>query len=300
MRDLLLEKGWRRHSVVSLRDDTLNQFIPHLPDKIKTVLCQRGAVLIVATYDCAVVSPCFDSEPWVQLLAAFPVTFEKKYSQGRDPRRLHFSIGHNDQSITFETNAACIAQLDRELLCPCQPDDEYVLPDSSKYDLKNWLAERFKQETWPDAFNIAIQPIQKRLKKFWARYTDCISSLYIKLDTYEEIPAGKYCAAIIIAIDVGKQRKLIQQMRSNNNQLKDKSMDEVISHLSSELIDIIGSTLDIEADPTMQNGKAVAVIEENGITVHQIRQFYRFSPYSMSEFKKESALPVDMLSSKSN
>jgi len=300
VRDLLLNKGWRRHSVLSIKHDSLNHAYPHLPDKIKSIAAIDGAILIIATYDCAVVNPCFESEPWIQLLVAFPAKFEKRFAQGRDPRRIHFTVNHLGMEKIFETNAVGIAQLDRELLCDIAPDDDYQLNEDSKYDLKNWLAERFKQETWPDSFNKAVKPVERRLKRFWNRYNDYISSLYLKLDTYKELSEGKYSASIIVALEVGKQRALIKQIKSNNKQLADKTIDEVMTYLSSEILNIFGDVIIIEDDVTTTIGKAVEVMEENAITVHHLRSFYRFSPYTMSEFGSEAPLPLDMQSSRAN
>lgn len=300
VRDLLLNKGWRRHSIISIKHDSLNHAFPYLEEKTKAIAALDGAIIIVATYDCAVVNPCFESEPWVQLLVAFPVSFEKRFAQGRDPRRIHFTVEHSGEEKVFETNAAAITQVNRELLRDISPDDDYQLIDNSKYDLKNWLAERFKQDTWPDSFNRAVKPVEKRLKKFWTRYNEYISSLYIKLDTYEELNEGRYTVSIIIALEVGKQRALIKQIRSSNKQFSDKTVDEIMNVLSSEIIDIFGETIIIEVDPTTATNKAVEVMSEDMITLHQLRNFYRFSPYTMSDFASVNPLPVDMKSSKSN
>jgi hypothetical protein len=300
VRELLLNKGWRRHSLLSIRHDSLNHVFPHLPEKIQSIASIKGAILIIATYDCAVVNSCFDTEPWVQLLAAFPVEFEKQFAQGRDPRKIHFTINHFGQKETFETNAASIVQIERKLLCNILPDDEYELVENSKYDLKNWLAERFKQDTWPDAFNKAVKPIEKRLKRLWKRYNEHISSLYLKLNTYDELDHDKYSVAIIVAIEVGKQRALVKLIRSNNKQLIDKPIDDVMKDLSNEVINIFGDTVIIEDDPTTSIGKAIEVIGEDGITIHHLRSFHRFSPYTLSEFEKDTPLPIDMVAGKSN
>lgn len=299
-REWLLSKGWRRHSIVSHKQNSLAQLLPALPSKVKSIASLEEAILIIATYDCAVVNPCFEVEPWIQLLVAFPVELEKKFTEGRDPRRIHFRLNHLGIEKTFETNAAGIVQVNREKLCEISPDNDYHIIDSSKYDLKNWLAERYKQDTWPDAFNSAIKPRESRLKRFWTRYNNYISSLYIKLNTYEELEDSNYSASIIVALGVGKQRGLIKQLRKNNKQLTDKGLDKVITHFSSEIITIFEDVIIIEDDPTTDLGKAVEVIEENSLTVHQLKNFFRFSPYSLSNFESESPLPMDMKPNRAN
>ena len=117
----------------------------------------------------------------------------------------------------------------------------------------------------------------------------------IKLDTYEELVGAKYTAAIIVAIEEGKERALVTKMRENNKQLKDKSVDEVKNHLANEVLTVFGDSFDVENDPTNQHhGKAVSIAGEDQVTMHQLRTFSRFSPYSLSEFGAEAPPPVEM------
>jgi len=118
---------------------------------------------------------------------AFPAEYKKRFSKGRDPRRLHFDIHIKGDNQNYETNASCVCQVPREVLLEIKPDFSYDIGEPSKYDLKNWLAERYRQSTWPDAFNNALRPAEKRLKRFWGRYRDYISGMYIQLNSYEEI-----------------------------------------------------------------------------------------------------------------
>lgn len=297
-KEQILEKGWRRHSVISSYQEGTALLLPHLPEIITNIVSAEGAIILVSTYDCAVVSPCFESEPWVQLLVAFPAMHEKKYAKGRDPRRLHFTVIHEGEDLQFETNASCICQVSRELLLQIEPDTTYKVDDTAKYDLKNWLAERFRQDTWPNAFNAALKPAEKRLKRFWQRYNEYISGMYIKLNTYKEIEEGKYSASIIVAVEAEKMLGLIRKLRAIDNSLKGKPIKEVMIRLESTVISAFGNTILIDEDPTKSIGKAVEFIEEGQLSVTQLRHFPRFSPYSLSEFDSIASLPVDMVPAK--
>ena len=83
-RDELLEKGWRRHSIVSSGHGGMAILLPHLPEKAKKIASIDGAIALIATYDCAVVNSCFEDEPWVQILVAFPIEYQKRFAKGRD------------------------------------------------------------------------------------------------------------------------------------------------------------------------------------------------------------------------
>ena len=294
-REQLLEKGWRRHSVISPSHDAITALLPYLPEVVIGIASVEGAVILISTYDCAVVNPCFSGEPWVQLLVAFPADYQKKFSKGRDPRRLHFLIGRDGNSACYETNASCICQVKRDLLLEIEPDLPYLVSDSDKYDLKNWLAERFRQDTWPDAFNFALKPAEKKLKKFWVRYNDFISGMYIKLNTYDELEDGRYSVSIIVAIESGKQRKLISKVREVDKNMRDKSIDEVMARIENEVLNAFGNTVSIDEDRTKLHGKAIEIIDENVLSVHQLRHFPRFSPYSLSEFDSDAPPPVDLV-----
>lgn len=271
--------------------------LPYLPDEIKKIASSPETIILISTYDCAVVSPCFDTEPWIQLLVAFPIDHIKELTNGRNPRRLHFVVRHNGKDGFFETNARCICQVDRRFLLSASPDLEYSISNSDKYDLKHWLAERFRQDTWPNAFNTALKPAKKRLKGFMKRYNNYVSGIYVKLNTYDEIASGKYSASIIIAVESGRLRGLLGHIRDKVTISAEKSIEEVLSHMESEVAMAFGNTIDIEDDPT-KSKKAVEIMDEANLTVDLQRHFPRFSPYSLSDFNSNAPLPAEMIPAK--
>ena len=300
MRIQLINKGWRRHSVISIHNDALNHVLPKLPEIIQKSLSKTDSILLIATYDCAVVNPCFDNEPWVQLLVATPTDYQKKYANGRDPRRIHIKLAYCDQEQELEVCAAGICQIDREILCEIYPDLNYSLSESCKYDLKQWLAERYRQDTWPDSFNKAIRPANKTLKKFWKRYNDYLSGMYFKLNTYEELECEDYEAAIIVAIENKKLRSLMQVLKGANSQLEEKNINKLLDGLANEVLVALKGTIKLTPDPSNSLGISLEILEESQITVTHLRSFHRFSPYSLSEFGSNAPLPVDNLPGKSN
>ncbi len=295
-RELLLEKGWRRHTFIST-ENQLDNLLAALPDKLHDLLHVKDIKIIIATYDCAVVNGSFDDEPWLQLLIAIPTGFNKQHSSGRSARRLHFYIRSDKDEIAYEVNARSICQIDRELLKSLDRDDSVGISLEYSYDLRNWLAERYRQDTWPDAFNRAVEPAEKRLKKFWKRYQEYITGLYIKLNTYDEIEEGKYKEAKIICIESEKERSFIVHLREKDNSLIGKGISEVKNKVVNEVKVAFGETVEFEEDTTNMSGYAIEILDEGSVTVDQLRKFPRYSPYSLSLYD-DAPLPAEMISSK--
>ncbi len=300
VREELLAKGWRRHSVISKSKNKFDRLLKLFPENLNVMASKEDAIILLSTYDCAVVSPCFETEPWIQILVAIPVDYKKELSCGRNPRRLHFKIHKNEKELSYETNASGIYQLDRKILCDLQPDLIYKVNNENQFHLKNWLAERYKQNTWPDSFNSSLKPAERKLKKFWKKYNDYVSSAYIKLDTYDEIENKKYEISVIIALEDKKKRVLVNYLRNENKGLEGANIEKVLSQLENEVINAFGNTVIFTKDKTRAHKKAVVVLEESNITISLLKIFYRFSPYSLSNLSSDDPLPIDILSGRSD
>ncbi|MDO6747831.1 hypothetical protein [Gilvimarinus sp. 1_MG-2023] len=282
-----------------MSEDSLKILSPELPEKIIGMASAQGAVILVALYDCGVVNGCFDQEPWVQLLVAVPAEFNKNLSKGRNARRLHFRVTKDGEDLNFETNALGISQVSRELLLKLKIDESYRLGDTSKSDLKQWLAERYRQDTWPDAFNAAVKRRERQLKKLYKRYNEFVGGLYLHLHSYEELSGGKYTVSIILAIESGKLRALVKHIREARPEFSEKNIDAVLAILSNEVLAAFGDSVTFREDRTnLVHGVAIEVKEENNITLDDLRHFSRFSPYALSEFGTGNPLPAEMTPSK--
>lgn len=294
-RAFLLENGWRRHSIISNSSGGLDKLKEVLPSEFEKIFSEDGCIAIISTYDCAVVSSSFEAEPWLQLQLAFPKDKKPQYEKCRDPRVLHFSVFFDDELVNYETNATCLCQIDRQFLLKATPCQNLVIEDNSKEDLKTWLAERFRQGAWPDAFNDSLKPAKGRLKSLWKRYNDFFTGLYIQLDTYEEKTEGKYIASIIVCVEDEKFRALIKKVKSTNKQLNEASSDEIILLIENEVLTAFGNAIELTEDPTKSHQKAIEIMEEGEVTLHQMRTFSRFSPYNLSMQDDESIVPFELV-----
>lgn len=294
-REVLLTNGWRRHSIISSNDPAYATFLSMLPESQKQIAIDKSAIAILATYDCAIVNPNTNSEPWLHILIAFKVNPNKQFFSGRNPRCIHFEVIDDGNIEHYETNAACIAQMERApIVSEVNQKNSVTLTERAKFDLLNWISERFKLTTWPDNFNSALKPVDKRLKSFWKRYNEYISALYIDLNTYEEVNSDEYKISIIIALENNKQRNFIKKVRELN-QNQNLNIDEANSIVENEVANIFKNCIEINEDRTNSSKLAIKIIEEKSITLHQLRSFYRFSPYSLSELNTEASLPLDII-----
>lgn len=295
----LFNKGWRRHSIISQNNGGVEAIKPLLPEIIQTLLERPGAIAIVATYDCAVVHIDYEKEPWIQLLVASPVDCQKKYTLCRDPRKLHFQITVNQTEENHEITAAGICQIRRQVLQDIKPDKSYKFQDLAGENINYWIAERFRQVTWPDAFHRALATQTTKIKKFYKKYSDYISAVYIQLDRYDEIREGeKYQLSVIIAISKHKYRSLFEWLKRTETDLKKSSLDELKEFIEGKFISAIGSNIELLKDPTKSHKKSVEVLSEDGITVTQIRVYFRYSPYTESAGSTDSLKPIDAIPGK--
>lgn len=294
-RDVLIQKGWRRHAIFCPDNGSLQQLKPHLPDEVEAILALPDTIALVATYDCAVVSGDFEGEPWIHLLIATPCNLDKQFTRGRHERRMQFEVSVGDKAIGYETNAAQFLQVPRSVLLNCSPSDQHSLNDQDKRFLNVWAAERFRREAWPDEFNNRLRPSQKRLKKLWQRYNNFVSGFYVRLTPFEEIPEGdNYEVCVIVAVETGMQRALYKHIadiadRDRKEKISPKEAEAV---LANEVLVAFGDSIKFEADRNNTWGKAVEIIEEESLTVGLMKEFFLFSPYHISLLNDPAPLEI--------
>ncbi|MGA3696362.1 hypothetical protein ACPAVH_10870 [Enterobacteriaceae bacterium TYF_5] len=295
VREKLLEKGWGRHSCI-LIDEQITQWLsPTLPESVQG-LCVNGNLLIISLYDCAVINPCFLTEPWVNVLIAKKIdTPNKQFQNNRNERKLHFFVMNDGNSEAFEVNASSIIQFERNKLLELSKNIHYQIENDSSFSLKHWLAERFRRDVWPDAFNNSIKSAEKRLKKFYDRWNDYLSGIYLKLDTWEEKPEGvKYTICGIIVIEDNKLRQLRKKIKETESGLADKDNDCLDKFISNQFKVIFDNLIDWVEDPTSLLGIALALKTEGQITLSHQREFRRLNPYTLSDQDPNAPMPAEM------
>ncbi|HHC7311257.1 TPA: hypothetical protein ACN30N_004162 [Vibrio campbellii] len=299
IRNQLLSKGWGRHSCILIEPSVSEWLSPLLSDNVRH-LCVDNNIIIISTYDCAVINDCFDSEPWVNVLIARPLeSLSGDCLNGRNERKLHFNIDIDGEDKPFEVSASGIFQFERQYLLELNKLENYTIEEHASLSLKNWLAERFRKDVWPDAFNESIKSARNRLKSYYKRRNEFVSGVYINLDSWEEkAKEDKYVIKAIIAVEDGKLRGLRKSIKDNQKQLKltDTSNEAIDIYLKCELKDILGDKVEWILDETQPKkvGVAIELKTESNFTLSHVRCYRRLNPYSMSDESDSAPMPAEM------
>ncbi len=295
VREELLKKGWGRHSCILIDASIIEWLAPQLPESVRD-LCIDGNLLIISLYDCAVINPCFKAEPWVNALIAQKIeASNKQFQNGRNERRLHFSISVNGNNEAFEVNASSIIQFERCQLLELEKQEDYIVEEDSSHSLKYWVAERFRRDVWPDAFNRSIKKVEKQLKRFYGRRNAHLSGVYLKLDSWGEKPEGeRYSVCAIVVIEDNCLRLLRRALREAQPATANMSNDDLDNSLLNEFKVALGDTVDWEEDRTSTSGIALDLKTESQVTLTHQRQFRRLNPYSLSDETPDAPMPAEM------
>lgn len=296
IREKLKDKGWGRHSCIVIDESIIGWLTPLVPEGIRELFVLNN-LLILSTYDCAIINHCFIQEPWINVLMAQPIpSLKKDYQNGRNERKLHFSVSIDGDKLPFEVNAASIFQFERKHLLKLEKSTNVLIDDNTSFSLKHWLAERFRRDVWPDAFNRTIKKAQNRLKAFYKRRNDFVSGVYLKLDTWDEKEENeKYTISAIIAIEDGKLRSLRKTIKQSEKSLANADNNALDTFLRNELKNALGDTVQWEKDPTLQPLRiALDVKAEEHITLTHQKYFRRLNPYNLSDESDNAPMPAEM------
>lgn len=279
-----LSAGWKRGAFVRL--DANRELLKELPPKLQDSIAEKDTVCIVPIlYDCALVEECFEKEPWAQVLVVWKTTLDGNFSHAKNPRRLHIEAVYEGEPVFFEINALSFAQIDRERLLEATPDKNLSWSKGALPMLLDWVAERYRQATFPDNFNQRLYPSKRLLDKVYKDqlFCDYSSGIYIRLDTFDELSEDMdYNIDIYIVIPFNVQGKEYRDFKKANE-------DSMITMLKSA----------ISTAPKIKLHK-IAVIPESEFTKNLERDFHRFTleNFSYKSKGKESALPAEYLSVK--
>lgn len=192
VRDGWLQDGWARGAFIKVEENTC--FFEQLPsiaqDKVKS---GEDVYLFPILNDCALVNPCFKTEPWVYAMICWQSdTQQKDFLFAKNPRKYHFPISIGGEDKLFEVIASNLMTLDRELMFTYAPIKNMSWPDYGLDRMLNWVSERFRTPTFPDNWNSRLSTKDKQLKKLWKTdsFEQC-SGVYIRIEPFEELPADK-------------------------------------------------------------------------------------------------------------
>ncbi|MEN4519419.1 hypothetical protein [Pantoea agglomerans] len=223
--DVRLERvqaGWKRGAFVRLAENTA--LFDELPNKMVSFLeDKKNPLVIPVLYDCALIEESFEKEPWAQVLICWEIeACSGNYAHAKNPRTLHTTAVKEGESISLEFTAMSFTQVDREVLLSCSTDNSLSWEPIKLAQLLDWVAERFRQPTFPDSFNNRLRPVERRLNAEWKSevFREFCAGVYFKLNTYAELLEHEaYTLDVIIAIPEsikGKEFALFDMKHSQN------------------------------------------------------------------------------------
>lgn len=283
LRAAWLAAGWKRGAFVRLQSNP--HLLGELPRKLCDFVADKESVCIVPIlYECALIDESFEKEPWAQVLVIWRTNYNGSYAFGKNPRRLHLRAKDGEQELCFEIAAISFSQVDRVSLLKATPDTSLSWEDGELALMLDWVAERYRQSTFPDAFNKRLEPSKKALEKLWKSENFCSysSGVYFNLDTFDELQDEiLYNVKVIITIPyIFKGREYISIDR-------DRAPD-MISRLKA----VLDAVKNIEI-------LSVDTLSEREFTKEIERDFLKFSLeyYSYKADPAMSPLPAEYLSS---
>lgn len=239
-----LASGWQRGAFINIKanQDILNV----LPPELITHIDELGrAYLIPVLYDCALVEPRQEIEPWAQALICWPCTPDGNYKFGKNPRRFHFPINTPDGETYLEVKAISFCQVDRALLLTAEPLNDWQWPKLGLEILLNWVSERFRQPTFPDEWNNRMGKLKSRLNQLWKNddFVNLCSGVYLNIQPFREVePEELYTVNAYITVPPGLEgRQLIEFNKTRSPALvqKLKSILKSLSNVTVGEVDTI-------------------------------------------------------------
>lgn len=144
------------------------------------------AVWVVVSQDCDIVNPCFEKEPFVELIKCRPIA-EKSSTLiwGDNPRILQFE---DESGRAWEVNIADRVRVDRRYLCCGSPDPDRGLSRENTSHLKRWLSRRYVRAAFPDTFNERIREAIKKIRKkaAFTKNAGVVTGIYFLCDDDEK------------------------------------------------------------------------------------------------------------------
>ena len=202
---------WRQGSLIPREALPQNDLPSDLPAE---------AILILISHDCDVVHLSYEQEPWVEVLVARPIpALNGLYTNGRNPRRMHFSLGSKNYEVSIHERFRTA----RQHLEQARPDCSELLGKADIHKLARWVAKRYSRSSFPTAFNDRVTRVGKKIKKLLEKSGHDISAIFLALDE-SELPTGevyKVVLRLVIPVEAGEDNDREQTAIEVTEELRD-------------------------------------------------------------------------------
>jgi hypothetical protein len=190
------ELGWRQGRFV--------------PDALATRIAEggyvpemaTGDVLLVVSHDCDVTHGSLEKEPLADILLCRRLRADPdgNLTLGKNPRVLQFVAASGDEEVWFEARAYERCAFPRELLAEEPPDDSLILPEKMKRLVRNWCADRYSREYFPDEFNRRLSEVADQIRQNLNRTGQYLSAIYFQGAEEELNPEVSYVLDVVGAM----------------------------------------------------------------------------------------------------
>ena len=191
---ILIPPNWRQGSVVP------RELLPpeDLPKELPV-----DAKLIAISHDCDIVNPFLESEPWLEILVARPVeALDGSLTLGKNPRKMHLSLGEENAKRYYELDIHEKFRTDRMCLKNGHPDASLRLDRVVVRRIALWVGKRYSRPSFPTAFDRRIpETIRKKIKKLLARSGADIRGIFLALNDDELEQNQPYLVVLRLVID---------------------------------------------------------------------------------------------------
>ena len=166
----------------------------------------------------------FTKEPTVELLIARTITVDERDGTkfyGKNPRLMQFEVNSQLYQVSIQEKLV----LDRRLLTTCAPAGR--LKDDVVRELAIWTANRYRRLAFPHSFNKRLLSA-RGLERTLRREAGVITALYVRLNTFEELPDSDPYRVELRALMRDETRD-----NQESEQRAIKAFTAIVKHLSS-------------------------------------------------------------------
>jgi hypothetical protein len=227
------------------------------------------AKLIAISHDCDICNRFLDDEPWLEILVAWPIgELDGSLTLGKNPRKMHFSIGEGVAQRHYELDIHKKFRTKRDCLSAGHPDPSFKLDRHQIQLIARWVGKRYSRPSFPNSFDQRIPAtIRKKIKKLFTRDGADIKGIYLALTDAELKPNEEYLVVLrlVIASEAGedderelKALKVLTELQNLMNQCKGVSVfdAEILTVTQFSLADVLATKVwDYEYLSSEQEGE---------------------------------------------
>lgn len=250
-------------------------FEKHLP--AETAHCLG----IIVTHDCSISGALIEKEPYLEVVCAKIIeTKDGNLTLGKNPRKLHIQIEHNEQTKWLEINICHREFLPKTAFDRQEKLAEWSFSDKNKGLIRRWLAARYLAPAYPNEYEarLKINKNNERVEKILARVgKDNIDGLFLILDPdQEELPHDQpYELELMLMVKSGLsgvERQEIEKIRDD--------LVVLLRTLKNNGLHLVGDSESLTAEEAKQ---LIPIRSDDEITVSEYRQYDQMRLDHLSE-----------------